>query len=289
MPPAVDSDSAITALFHESHVIGSDTTSTSNFIFHGDTSNVSQIGLSSDIDLAGDIMGWTYFVCWVCAFYPQIIVNFTRRSITGLNLDFIALNFAGYLAYSSFNAGLFWIPELQKEYFQLHPGGVIPVQLNDVLFTFHNLMAVSIWIAQALSFERAGQELSSVCIGVILISGAYTIVCLTLSIIGIFTWLTFIYYFSYIKLFTSVIKYFPQVYHLYKRKSTDGFSTFGVLLDLTGGIASILQMILIAYNYHDWGSVTGDPTKLGLGIISIAYCFILIFERLFYGTEYQPL
>lgn len=34
----------------------------------------------------------------------------------------------------------------------------------------------------------------------------------------------------------------------YKRQSTVGYSIGGVLLDITGGLLSILQMFLLAYN-----------------------------------------
>ena len=43
----------------------------------------------------------------------QIILNFWRRSVAGLNFDFLALNITGFLAYSLFNCGLYWIPEIQ--------------------------------------------------------------------------------------------------------------------------------------------------------------------------------
>jgi hypothetical protein len=35
----------------------------------------------------------------------------------------------------------------------------------------------------------------------------------------------------------------------YRRKSTEGWSIGNILLDFTGGILSMLQMILNAYNY----------------------------------------
>lgn len=35
----------------------------------------------------------------------------------------------------------------------------------------------------------------------------------------------------------------------YKRKTTQGFSIGSVVLDFTGGVLSILQMLLDAYNY----------------------------------------
>ena len=55
----------------------------------------------------------------------------------------------------------------------------------------------------------------------------------------------------------------------FKRKSTDGWSIGNVLLDFTGGFLSICQMFVISYNNDDWGSIFGDPTKFGLGPISV--------------------
>ena len=49
----------------------------------------------------------------VVASCAQIILNFKRRSVTGLSFDFLAMNITGFIAYSMFNAGLYWIPEVQ--------------------------------------------------------------------------------------------------------------------------------------------------------------------------------
>lgn len=34
-------------------------------------------------------------------------------SVVGLNFDFLALNLTGFIAYSVFNIGLFWIPYIK--------------------------------------------------------------------------------------------------------------------------------------------------------------------------------
>lgn len=34
-------------------------------------------------------------------------------SVVGLNLDFVALNLTGFIAYSVFNIGMFWISDVQ--------------------------------------------------------------------------------------------------------------------------------------------------------------------------------
>ena len=47
---------------------------------------------------------------------------------------------------------------------------------------------------------------------------------------------------------------FLKVYMNYKRKSTVGWSIGNVLLDFAGGALSILQMILISYNYSKFNN-----------------------------------
>lgn len=62
-------------------------------------------------------------------------------------------------------------------------------------------------------------------------------------------WLDFLYACSYIKLAVTLTKYVPQAYLNYKRKSTVGWSIENILLDFTGGVLSMAQMIFNAYNY----------------------------------------
>jgi len=93
----------------------------------------------------------------------------------------------------------------------------------------------------------------------------------------------------------------------YKRKSTSGWSIGNIFLDFTGGLLSILQMVINAYNYSkyysilemlsvnlnlyfiadDWASVFGDPTKFGLGLLSIIFD-ILFFLQHFVFYRYVP-
>lgn len=61
--------------------------------------------------------------------------------------------------------------------------------------------------------------------------------------------LDFIYVFSYVKLAITLIKYIPQGYFNYQRKSTVGWSIGNIFLDFTGGLLSMFQMSLLAYNY----------------------------------------
>lgn len=73
---------------------------------------------------------------------------------------------------------------------------------------------------------------------------------------------------GYFKLSISFLKYLPQFYWNYKRKSTVGWSIANIILDLTGGLLSFLQMALEAIFGED---VKINPVKLVLGIMVVFY------------------
>jgi len=100
-----------------------------------------------------------------------------------------------------------------------------------------------------------------------------------LTSVGRIDLLLLIYFYSYVKLIISCIKYIPQVVMNYRRKSTEGWSIGNVLFDFIGGILSLIQMFLLAINYNDWSSIFGSITKFGLGIISIGFDLIFIIQN----------
>ena len=117
--------------------------------------------VSNVLTLVSDIVGWLYFVSWSVSFYPQIYDNFRRRSVVGLNFDYVGLNIIGYIMYTIFNAGLFWIPGIQEEYLTRHPTGLNPVLANDVGFGLHGIVATLIIIGQCLIYEVTDHEVIS--------------------------------------------------------------------------------------------------------------------------------
>ncbi|EDO46894.1 predicted protein, partial [Nematostella vectensis] len=225
------------------------------------------------------VIGWIYFAAWSVSFYPQVILNWKRKSVIGLNFDFVCYNLTGFVAYGLFNIGMFWIPLVQQQYEAKHPNGVNPVQTNDVFFTLHAIVLTIITGIQACIYERGDQRVSKVCM--VLVGGCvlFSVVALFVTIFNEITWLTYLYYFSYIKIGVTLIKYIPQAYMNYRRKSTVGWSIGNVLLDFTGGSFSLLQMFLLAYNNDDWRSIFGDFTKFGLGFISIVFDILFIVQH----------
>lgn len=62
------------------------------------------------------VVGWIYFLAWSVSFYPQIYTNYKRKSVVGLNFDYLSLNLVGFFMYGLFNCGLYWIPEIEVRY-----------------------------------------------------------------------------------------------------------------------------------------------------------------------------
>ncbi|KAE8622015.1 hypothetical protein XENTR_v10005062 [Xenopus tropicalis] len=234
---------------------------------------------SSSIEILQQIIGWIYFMAWSVSFYPQVFENWKRKSVVGLSFDFLALNLTGHIAYGVFNLGLFWIPYVKEQFLELYPNGVFPVEANDVFFSLHAVLLTAITIIQCCIYERGSQTVSKGAIGFLVIAWLFALTVLFVAVAGKITWLLFLFCFSYIKLAITLIKYFPQAYMNFRRKSTEGWSIGNVLLDFTGGSFSIVQMFIQSYNNDEWNLIFGDPTKFGLGVFSIGFDIVFIIQH----------
>ncbi|XP_050293073.1 cystinosin homolog [Anthonomus grandis grandis] len=235
------------------------------------------------LDTLSTVIGWIYFAAWSISFYPQVYINWKRKSVIGLNFDFLSLNIVGFLLYSVFNLGLYYIPEVKEEYSARYPRGLNPVQVNDIFFAVHAVILTCFTLFQCCVYDRGEQRVSITARIILAIFGVFIGISAIIAGCAVIHWLDFLYYCSYVKLTITLIKYIPQAYMNYKRKSTVGWSIGNILLDFTGGMLSVLQMILNAYNYDDWQSIFGDPTKFGLGVFSVAFDVFFMFQHyLFY-------
>jgi cystinosin len=83
--------------------------------------------------------------------------------------------------------------------------------------------------------------------------------------------------------FPQFQRYIPQVILNYRRKSTIGWSIWNILLDFTGGVLSVLQLVL---DLKDFSGITGNPAKFGLGFVSIIFDVVFMVQHycLYTGT-----
>lgn len=82
-------------------------------------------------------------------------------------------------------------------------------------------------------------------------------ILISLCVANKLSWLNFVYAMSYMKLITTIFKYIPQVYLNYALKSTVGWHIQNVILDFSGGILSICQMFMDAFNMDDLSGIKG--------------------------------
>ena len=93
---------------------------------------------SNILDLLGQMIGWIYFFSWSTSPYPQVFKNWKRKSVVGLNLDFVALDFVGFGLYSFFNVAFYWVKPVQSAYFSRYSQGYIYMDISYLSNRHHN-------------------------------------------------------------------------------------------------------------------------------------------------------
>uniref|UniRef100_A0A0K0FS88 Cystinosin (inferred by orthology to a human protein) n=1 Tax=Strongyloides venezuelensis TaxID=75913 RepID=A0A0K0FS88_STRVS len=254
---------------------------------------------STTIDTLIFVTGWIYFSLWSFSFYPQIYLNFKRKSVVGLNFDFLFINIIGFVCYAIYNVFMFWHPTIEEQYQQKYERSLNPVLLNDVIFSLHALFISALVIIQCFFFDSGKQKVSYTCYcfsSFLIVAGVGSIY---FPINNIINWLEYLNVLSYIKMATTLSKYIPQILSNYRRKSVDGWSIGVVICDFTGGFMANVQMILQAMNTDDWTGFLGNPVKFGLGFSSMLFDIVFMvqnfclypkkqikdIEELYYSTE----
>jgi cystinosin len=87
--------------------------------------------------VASSVVGWTYFTAWTVSFYPQAIMNYRRKSVDGLAVEFLYLNVGAFLCLSIYNIALYTSAGVRNEYAGRHDGAMPAVAVNDVAFAVH--------------------------------------------------------------------------------------------------------------------------------------------------------
>ena len=219
------------------------------------------------------VFGWIGYFAWSISFYGQIYENYTRKSVSGLSFDFEVYNFTGFLAYTVYNIWGFCVPNVVQGTFHV----------EDIVFAIHALAATIITIGQIFYYYDKNdetQKVSNLCILItsLLYWGTFNIIFVE-NILGLYpTDLTknhshfnITIYLGFQKVFISFIKYIPQVKSNYLRKSTEGWSIFNILMDLTGGTFSLVQ------NLIDGIQIVKEDQNNGLNIAKFALSLCCIF------------
>ncbi|EPZ34742.1 Lysosomal cystine transporter domain-containing protein [Rozella allomycis CSF55] len=244
------------------------------------------------LPVVSTIFGWIYFTSWTVSFYPQLILNWKRKSSEGLSFDFLYANMIGFGFYAIFNICMFFSQQVKEEYRKDHNGSDPVVRLTDVLFSVHAFTLTLITFVQSKYYQTSKSGESRFIHSILIIIAVLSAILVSLAVPQLITWISILYILSAFKLVTSVVKYLPQVYLNYKRKSTEGWSVENIILDFIGGTFSTAQIILDSFMSHDWTSILGHPVKFGLGMLSLIFDVVFAIQHFYLykkRTEYEAL
>ncbi|CAN0924551.1 Cystinosin homolog [Linum grandiflorum] len=248
---------------------------------------------SIPLEITYQTLGWLAFVAWSISFYPQVILNFRRKSVVGLSLDFLLLNVTKHSSYLIYNAVLYFSPAVQQQYFRKYGyDQMIPVAANDVAFSIHAVVLTLItlfqvfiyevpnvgWLVFVMREQRGTQKISRISIGVVSVVWLLAAACFFVALPS-HSWLWLISIFNSIQVFMTVIKYIPQVVMNVIRKSTEGFSIGNILLDFTGGVANYAQMAVLSIDQNSWVNFYGNIGKTLLSLVSVFFDILFMVQH----------
>jgi cystinosin len=229
------------------------------------------------------VIGWIYFMAWSISFWPQVFINYRRRSVVGLSFEFPALNLVGFSCYTAYNCALYWNASIRAAYAAANGGAAPSVQSNDVFFGIHAVAVTALTLTQIVAYERGGQRLAYWCIAVLALLGALIGGAAAVTASGVaphWGWLDYLIFLSYVKLSITLMKYFPQAILNWRRQSTVGWSIDNILLDFTGGTLSLAQSLMDNGIKGQWGAILGgNPAKFFLGFTSMVFDVVFMTQH----------
>ncbi|KAK9090222.1 hypothetical protein Sjap_023399 [Stephania japonica] len=198
---------------------------------------------SLPLQISYQVLGWLAFFAWSFSFYPQVILNYRRKS-----------------------------PIIQRQYREKYgKDEMIPVAANDVAFSCHAVLLTAITLVQVLIYEDVNVCCTAweskglkdmywdfiISVGC---SGNLRIHCFATS-------------------FVALADLYLQAFMNFKRKSTEGWSIGNILLDLTGGVANYLQMAMQSIDQDSWVNFYGNIGKTLLSLVSVFFDLLFIVQH----------
>ena len=236
---------------------------------------------STSITVLSSIVGWSYFLCWVATFYPQPILNYRRKRVTGLSIEFVCYQFTGFLCYTVYSIVSYILQSIHES-----DGNVsVAVRPNDIAFAVHALLLTVVVAVQYRLYSSGGRAVVVSAVHRYILFGLWIIVLfsLVLAVTGSIPYycidqahcplyrLNLLDVLGYTKIVVNIVKNVPQLLLNHTRHSTIGWSIHGVLLDVAGSTLAFTQQLLDAWNADDGGMVYGNVPKLLLSVLSFVF------------------
>lgn len=236
-----------------------------------------------------ETLGWIYFLAWSASFYGQVIENYRRHKVTGLNFDYIVYNLVGFSGYTTYTIWGYIDPDM----------GTGDIKIQDIFFASHGLALTIIQLGQIIYYydkTDPNQKILHFTITFlsVLLWGAFILLFVervlgnydphvTKEKVYVFNSLI---YLGWCKVLITLIKYIPQAYSNYKRKSTIGWNIHNMLLDFTGGLFSFGQNFVDSYR-TPVVTLSNGETSSALNTAKYALSFItMLFDIIFITQHY---
>lgn len=255
-----------------------------------------------------DLLGLIYVCAWSISMYPPILTNLKQRSSSAVSRDFVMLNTTGYfyLLMSLILQLYFWVPTSTI----LLEDGTKPVDLRpkisqfDFLYCLHgfamNLVLVSqviygvkLWRLHSDSHQNRMKPyyyrllvVSQVVFGILTLKFGYETSRDGWDNVRTLSYCNSLFV---LKISMSLIKYIPQVIHNHDRKSMKGFAIQSVALDITGGVASLSQLILQITKDQGFNfvAIVANFGKIGLALVTLVFNVIFISQWLIFRDSHN--
>ena len=164
--------------------------------------------------------------------------NYENQSTLGLKSDKLCYDVVGFGALVIYESSMYFSQVTREVYEVEHDGKLPEVEINDVWFALHSMLLTFIVIGQMIYYDGWQQLPTRIALT---ISGF--LVLLAVLMLFSLQFLQWLYLLSAIKVIITGLKFYPQVMYNYKRKSTQGWSIHGCIMDLVGSVLSILQLV----------------------------------------------
>jgi cystinosin len=239
------------------------------------------------LSIISTIIGWCYFAAWSISFWPQAILNYQRKSVSGLSFEFLTYNITGFVFYSIYST-VKYITEVNADV-DTDDRDVTP---PDLAFGYHAILLTIITIGQCFYYGMKTVKVHAIHGYILALLWGISIYTLILAACGYLKFyplqdatfqnpnaFTLCDLLGYNKVAISFIKYLPQLYLNYKRKCTVGWSIVNILLDFTGGTLSFLQQTLDSINTGSTNPLFGNIPKFLLAAISIVFDIMFMIQH----------
>lgn len=157
------------------------------------------------------------------------------------------------------------------------------IRINDAAFSGHAFLLTLLTIIQSMYYDGSGKRNSSYIVSAFIVASFLGSLFLLIACsANAFSWLDLINFLGSIKAVVTVLKYLPQVWLNYKRKSTEGWSYGNVILDFTGGMLSAGQLFWDAAFHDNMEGIGGALAKFIIGSTSMVFDVVFFFQKFIY-------